>query len=128
MVDALKKPKLAEDCRRVHPTSVVAFQHKALSDFVTEKSLNLFAALKIDRGFLTKSPSVWHECPDYITAKQKIMGLKVINDCAERAVKLATDFNNAFTHDETQRQLIFQIVEFHRKQMTQPLKKNYKTD
>ena len=128
MVDALKKPKLAEDVRRVDPTSVVAFQRKTLPDFVTEKSRNLFAALKIDPGFLTKSPSVWHECQDYITAKQKIMGLKVINDCAERAVKLATDFNNAFTHDETQRQLVFQIVEFHRKQMTQPLKKNYKTD
>ena len=47
---------------------------------------------------------------------------------AERAVKLATDFNNALTHAEVQRQLVFQIVENHRHLMTIPLKKNYRAD
>ena len=125
MVDALKKPKLQEDVRRVDPKLVVSFQTKALSDFVTENSLHLFTALRIDPACLRGSPSTWCDCPGYVNAKRKIMGLKVINDCAERAVKLATDFNNALTHDETQRQLVFQIVEYHRKHMTQPLKRSY---
>jgi len=127
MVDALKKPELADDVRKVDAKSVSSFQSKTLSDFVTERSMNLFRALKIDASFLEKPPSTREECPDYISAKRNVMGLKVINDCAEQAVKLATDFNNSFTHDETQQQLIFQIVEFHHHEMPQPQKKNYKT-
>ena len=103
----------------LEPKSIEVFQSKSLSDFVTENSLNLFTALKIDPACFSGSPSTWLACPDYVSAKQEITGLKVINDCAERAVKLATDFNNALTHDETQRQLVFHIVEFHRKHITE---------
>ena len=54
--------------------------------------------------------------------------MKVINDCAERVIKLATDFNSALTYDEAQRQLVFQIVEYHRKCVSQPIKKSYEAD
>lgn len=128
MVDALKKPKLQEDLRRVDSKLVTAFQTMTLSNFVTENSLHLFTAMRINPTCIAGNPSSWCQCPEYVSAKQKIMGLKVINDCAERAVKLATDFNNTFTNDEMQRQLVFQIVEYHRKHMTQPLKRNYKDD
>ena len=128
MVHALKKQKMQHDLRRVDPKKITTFQTKTLSDFVTERSLNLFTAMRIDPTFLTADPSTWLECPDYISAKQKITSLRVINDCAERAVKLATDFNNVLTHDEIQRQLVFQIVEHHRKVMALPLKKNYMAD
>ena len=128
MVDSLKKPKLQEDVRRVDPKSVTAFQAMTLSNFVTENSLHLFTAMKIDPTCLTGNPSAWSQNPEYVSAKQKIAGLKVINDCAECAVKLPTDFNNVFTHDETQRHLVFQIVEHHRKLMAQPLKRNYMDD
>lgn len=128
MVDAFKKPKMQHDLRRVDSKTIAAFQTKTLSDFVTDRSLNLFTAMRIDPAFLTGHPSTWLECPDYISAKQKITSLRVINDCAERAVKLATDFNNILTHDESQRQLVFQIVEHHRQLMALPLKKNYKAD
>ena len=87
--------------------------------------MNLFTALKIDPTFLKDDPATWPSCPAYVDAKQKVASMKVINDCTERAVKLATDFNNALTHDEAHRQLVFQIVEYHRQLMTIPLKKNY---
>ena len=61
----------------------------------------------------------------YISAKQKIKGLKAINDFAEHAVKLATDYNIALTYDETQWRLIYQIVEYHRKHVAKPLKQNF---
>ena len=41
------------------------------------------------------------------------MNVKVTNDCADRALKLASDFNNSLTYNEEQRQLVFQIVEYH---------------
>jgi len=57
-------------------------------------------------------------------AKDTVAALSLINDYAKRAVKLATDFNLALTHDEQQHQLIFQVIEQHRKQMpTAPPKK-----
>ena len=102
MVDAFKKPKMQHDLRRVDLKTIAAFQTKILSDFVTDRSLNLFTAMRIDPAFLTGHPSTWLECLDYISAKQKITSLRVINDSAEWAVKLATDFNNILTHDESQ--------------------------
>jgi len=128
IIAALKKPKMQDDLRRVDPKTISTFRTKTLSDFVTERSLNLFTAMRIDPAFLSEDTSTWPDCPDYIIAKQKITSLRVINDCAERAVKLATDFSNILTHDESQRQLVFQIVEHHRQLMAQPLKKNYKAD
>ena len=128
MIAALKRSQMKADLRRVDPKSIAAFQAQTLSDFVTERSMNLFTALKIDPTFLTDDPATWPSRPAYVDAKQKVVSMKVINDCAERAVKLATDFNNALTNDETQRQLLFQIVEYHHHRMTIPLKKNYRAD
>ena len=51
--------------------------------------------------------------------------MRVVNDCAERAVKLTTDYIMALTHDEEQRQLIFQVVERHREPMAAPLKRKF---
>jgi hypothetical protein len=128
MVSALKKPKQKTDLRRLDPKSLRSFQTKTLADFVTERSLNLFIAMKIDPDCLAGNPSSWADCPAYIHAKETIMAMKVVNDCAERAVKLATDFSVSLTHDETQRQLIFQVVEYHRKRMSLPQKRNYKSE
>ena len=36
--------------------------------------------------------------------------LKVVNDVAERGVKLITDFNNLLTKDEEQKQYVLQVV------------------
>ena len=106
MVDALRKPVMEQDVRRVDAKTITAFRTKTLSDFVTERSWNLFTVMRIDPAFLAGDPSTWLECQDYISAKQKITSLRVNNDCAERAVKLATDFNSIRTHDESQRQLV----------------------
>ena len=92
MIDALKKPSTKPDYRRLEPKSIDIFQSKTLSDFGTEKSLNLFTAFKINHACLSGSPSTWSTCPEYVNAKQMITGLKVINNCAKRAAKLATDF------------------------------------
>ena len=63
-----------------------------------------------------------------LNAKQKKVSMRVTNECAEHAVKLATDFNYVLTLDEAELQFIFQIVEHHRNLMTIPLKKNFKAE
>lgn len=52
-------------------------------------------------------------------------GEHIVNDCAERAVKLATDFKLAQTPVEEQGQLIFQVAEHHRKQIPALHKMNF---
>jgi len=124
IVEALKTPE-RNDLRRLDPKTVQFFQATTLSDFVTKQSLNLFTALKLSSDFLSTDPGTWDNRDDYKQAKETVGALRVVNDCAERAVKLATDFNSVLTHDEEQRQLIFQVVEHYRKLLPVPLKKCY---
>ena len=87
--------------------------------------MHLFTALELSRDFLSLDPKTWKSREDYRHARDTVASLHVVNDCAERSVKLATDFNLVLTQDEEQRQLIFQVIEHHRKQIPAPLKKNF---
>ena len=55
-------------------------------------------------------PETWNSREDYRHARDTVASLHVVNDCAERSVKSATDFNLALTQDKEQRQLIFQVI------------------
>jgi hypothetical protein len=85
--------------------------------------MNLFEALKLSRVFLDSDPEQWPGHADFEEARETVQALKVVNDSAERAVKLASDFNEVLTRDEDERQIIYQVVEYHRKLYTEPLKK-----
>ena len=87
---------------------------KSLSQFVNKKLLNLFTALKLEQDFLSTDPDSWKAREDFKTAKQTVDAARVVSECTEYTVKLATDYNMALTHDEEQLQLIFQVTEYHR--------------
>lgn len=125
IVSALSKTQNTADLRRVDAKIIQTFQDKTLSDFVTQRSMNLFTAFKLSQNFLPSDPETWNSIEAYCHAKNTVDAIRVVNDCAERAVKLATDFNLSLTHDEEQRQVIFQVVEHHRKLIINPLKKNF---
>ena len=74
--------------------------------------------------FLSLDPETWDSREDYRHERDTVASLHVVNDCAEHAVKLATDFNLALTPDEEQRQLLFHLTEHFRKQIPTQLKKN----
>lgn len=126
IVAALSTPAFEVDLRRADPKSINCFRERTLSQFVTKRSMNLFMALKLDQSFVSSDPNVWEARADFQIAKETVAALRVVNDCAERAVKLATDYNMALTQDEEQRQLIFQVVEYHRKQIMKPSKRKFK--
>ena len=81
--------------------------------------------MKINESFLAISPKDWFQHPSYIEGKELVKHLKVVNDCAERCIKLATDFNESLTSSEEERQFIYQVVEHHRKKIPFPSKKTY---
>ena len=124
IVSALQKEALPKDLRRLAPHQIKQFEHVSISDFVTRRSLNLFECLRLPREFLDAAVDTWTERADYNAARKTVRALKVVNDCAERAVKLATDFNEVLTKSDQQRQLLYQVVEYHRNIIpTSPTKK-----
>ena len=47
---------------------------------------------------------MWSEQESFVEGLNVVRKLKVLNDCAERAVKLMKDFRGKFTKDEQQLQ------------------------
>lgn len=93
---------------------VKSYTNKDLSDFVTPRTKQFFNRLQIDMDFLHLDPSTWQEREDYCVGKRICQNLTVVNDPAERAVKLITDFNRALTYDEENKQYLLQVVEHYR--------------
>lgn len=88
----------------------------SLSSFVTEATMQFFDILNIGSNFLKLHPSEWETDPEYQEGRRRVASLHVTNDVAERAVKLATDFNQNLTKDPVQQEFLLQVVEKHREE------------
>jgi len=115
IVSALKKQPLPADFRRLAPKQIPKFRKLSIDQFVTRRSLNLFESHCLPQEFLSAAVSTWTERADYNATCKTVGALNVLNDCAERAVRLATDFNKVLTKSDEQRQLLYQVVEHHQK-------------
>jgi len=69
----------------------------------------------MDSSFLSKPPAQWNEDESYQIAKHRVQHLRVVNDTAERGVKLFEDYNAMLTRDEEEKQFLLQVVEANRK-------------
>ena len=96
-----------------------------LSDFVGPSSWHFFEHLDIDTSFLSESQSDWEFNEAYNEARTKVKRLAVVNDPAERGVKLTQDFLHTAKNENTY-QNVLQVVEHHRKQNPNQRKKNKK--
>jgi hypothetical protein len=86
----------------------------SLADLIGPESHTLFQSLDISTGWLEKPVEDWSTDPDYQTAECFVRSIKVVNDAAERGVKLIADFATIITTDPEQRQALLQGVENHR--------------
>lgn len=55
-------------------------------------------------------PSTWSNDPSYKECNEIIKKLKVVNDTAERGVKLISEYNKILTNNENQKQFLLQVV------------------
>ena len=94
----------------------------ALHDCTTERTRRVFDAI-LPNGqeksltFLAMDPSKWEDDATYQEFKNALKGMTVVNDTAERAIALATNFNKCLTRDESQKQYLLKLVAKHRKDM-----------
>ena len=84
---------------------------RKLSDSVMNGSLFIFDELGFGKDWLNKPVSEWENNASFLKMKSWIQNLKVTNDCAERGVKLISDFANILTKNSDDRQNIIQVVE-----------------
>ena len=94
-----------------------------LSDFVGPSSWYFFEHLDIDTNFLSESPSDWEFNEAYNEARTKVKHLAVVNDPAEREVKLTQDFLHTAKNENTY-QNVLQVAEYHLKQNPNQRNKN----
>ena len=116
MLEALHRPATNQKSKRLEGKGLAAkIVNMELDNFVTERSRELFDRLRIDTEFMTQhAPQEWSSLAEYKRAQQIASSLRVVNDTAERAVKLVTDYTHILTTDELQLQFLLQTVEEHR--------------
>ncbi|KAE8748796.1 hypothetical protein FOCC_FOCC004390 [Frankliniella occidentalis] len=85
-----------------------------LSEFVSQNSRVALDSLGMPLSFLDKEPEEWDELPDYQKCCKIVGKLHVVNDIAERGVKLTQEVNKILTNDEEQKQCLLQSVKKHR--------------
>lgn len=90
------------------------YTDQSLSSFVTTNTKAFFKILGLPDVYLSQSVDTWDECEEFTAAKRIVMALSVVNDPAERGVKLIQDFNAILTNDEEQKQFLLQAVQEHR--------------
>lgn len=90
------------------------YSSKNLSDFVSTKSQEFFERFLIDTEFLEFDPSMWMDRDEYKEGYDLCRGLHVVNDTAERSVKLMSDYNKILSVGEEDKQYILQVIEQYR--------------
>ena len=82
---------------------------------ISPDSFKFFDILSLSQEWLHVNPEKWGEFETYNVAKEFVRTVKVVNDTAERGVKIAEDFARILTKDDDMRNLILQGVEQNRK-------------
>jgi hypothetical protein len=87
-----------------------------LADLVGVDSWFVFEILKLDPEFLTEDVEAWSTSAAYQSSLKNLQAVNVVNDCAERGVKLSSDFLSTAKSEEHY-QNVLQVVEQDRKKI-----------
>ena len=90
-------------------------QTKQLEDFVSSSTRRFFEITDLPSCFLDNDVETWNDDDEYKSAKSTVLGMKVVNDVAERGVALMDEYNKLHTNDEEQKQFLLLVVQQYRK-------------
>ena len=93
------------------PQDGVKFTSMKMKQFIGSDSWTFFDLIGIVPSFLKLPVSKWHDDDSYQQIKEYVLCLNVVNDCAERALGVMTEFHmDKITTSEDQRQHLIQVV------------------
>lgn len=96
------------------PVIKSTFKFKQMSDFVSFNTRTLFERFRAPTDFLSLDPEEWGADESYKKAKNIFEHVHVVNDSAERAVKLFSEYNFILSKDEEEKQFIVNVVQEYR--------------
>ena len=124
MAKTLLKYSRNQTLRTGIPQFPIVTEHTRPNKFVGQNSWLLFNLLGHKGDWLKTPPVEWNKSEEYQEALNFLQNLKVVNDTAERGIKLISDYATSITNDEEEKQFLLQIVENHRKQVPNITKSN----
>ena len=74
-----------------------------------------FSLLNLSSMWLESPPSEWEQDGDYKVMRDFARTVKLVNDVAERGVKMADDYSNCLTRDSEERKKLVMVVQNHRR-------------
>lgn len=104
--------------------NIQSISEACLSDFVSHQTKNLFSVFGLAFDFLQEHPTSWEANDDYQESLLYCSKLFSVNDTAERGVKFMKEYNRILTNNETEKQLLLQIVESYNKKYPNSNKSN----
>ncbi|KAF0744220.1 Uncharacterized protein FWK35_00019537, partial [Aphis craccivora] len=132
MVKAMQSRDIESEANKriiLKPNEIYDYSNKDISDFISIQSSNFFNRFGIPMDFLDLDPKLWNENDQYKRSKELVNNINVVNDIAERGVKLIEDYNKLLTKNENQKQYLLQVVSEYRQQFPDckksTLSKNY---
>lgn len=78
-------------------------------ELLSRNSLKTFTRFNINSDFLKIDSAKWDDNFDYKRGQDIIKSIKVVNDTAERHVKLMKEYNKTITKNEDQKQFLLQV-------------------
>ena len=110
-----------EDISTGRPDLPLISEKTSLQDLVGQKSYTLFLITK-SLGFLRLNVTEWEQNEDYMEFQRVMLHMKVVNDAAERGVKLLQDYSLILTKDDKIRNDIFALVDYNRNKLSEGTK------
>ena len=95
---------------QISPSRMSNLQEWKLHQFITENTVTFFERFNFPMNFMDKDPREWKDDEEYKEIQRTLAELQVVNDHAERAVKLFSDFNQSLTKDEKGKQYLMQVI------------------
>ena len=87
--------------------------------------VHLLAPASVRSWVAIPPSSSWKAYPSYCEGEKTVQAIKVTNDVAERGAKLIQDFASSVTTKKTQLQQLLQVVEKHRRQLSDFIKSSF---
>ena len=97
--EILNKPDFDNKISLGHPTFPKLTPNMELANLVGKNSSAVFRVCGIEHDWLKVNATEWEKSTEFFKGKQIFEYLKVTNDCAERNIKLITDYSGNMVKD-----------------------------